>query len=671
LDLDRLEHRLCLSKASGIDALAIGDVNGDRVADIAVASHQGDHFIVTIYSGWGQSSASTNSGYSSLALVTLKDPLGEKSGPLDIALGDFNGSGVSQLAVATTTRATGAPKIGVWTFQVPANSSPVNSPVNAVPLTAPFTPAGYSSASGIHLAAADPGHLVRDRLYAVPGGASTGTISVLDYQASTESWSVVRKVPVPVSLKAGASLSVGDVTGDQVADLVVGSKSSGQTAIYDGARHRWVRIMSPLGKNARDVRVSVVSGEGTAGSVVVTSAPKKRGTRVVIIPYKSPGAHAVRLASSPGPGALVPLGAGYVYQRSTVKDASSTFSTSDGPATPTVIFGATQGNELVVQGFRTQTAPSKADVYVEPLWGSPTAGFIPLQPDKDSAVTGQSSGSGCLDSVSVNLIAFPEIAYHSPYQVTLPAVPNAPSVTQGLYSFSRLASTTQGAWGPEREANTPPSVPSSLTAAQAGEWLRERVIASLQTFIGADYQHHHDPRWLPAQGSAWNTTSTVAYQSQGIDCTNLTAFAYADAMGIFMTGDTGGQAAISAGNQQNITVPSSMSAYVSIQTIAKSTDYQTFTAQLKPGDIIYIDGNPKDPTQATHAITWLGQYGVDAATGKMVPLVIDSTGITPGHIDSNNHVVPEGIQIRPFGPPDSANSWYFLHVDHALRIIAD
>jgi hypothetical protein len=37
---------------------------------------------------------------------------------------------------------------------------------------------------------------------------------------------------------------------------------------------------------------------------------------------------------------------------------------------------------------------------------------------------------------------------------------------------------------------------------------------------------------------------------------------------------------------------------------------------LEPGDILYIDGNPADPTQPTHTITWLGQYGVDAATGK-------------------------------------------------------
>ena len=92
---------------------------------------------------------------------------------------------------------------------------------------------------------------------------------------------------------------------------------------------------------------------------------------------------------------------------------------------------------------------------------------------------------------------------------------------------------------------------------------------------------------------------------------------------------------------------------------------------LEPGDILYIDGNPADPTQPTHTITWLGQYGVHAASGKMVPLVIDATGITPPYIDSNDHVVPEGVQIRPFGNVGSLNSWYFTHLDHVLRIIAN
>jgi hypothetical protein len=197
------------------------------------------------------------------------------------------------------------------------------------------------------------------------------------------------------------------------------------------------------------------------------------------------------------------------------------------------------------------------------------------------------------------------------------------------------------------------------------------VIAAYASFIGVDYQHHHDPNWQPEQGGPWNTTSTVAYQSRGVDCTNLTAYAYADALGISMSGATGTQASISTQNLQGTTIPVSMLPYVQFRTITKWSSYDDLISQLKPCDILYINGNPSDSTKPTHAITWLGQYGVDAATGKMVLLVIDSTGITPQHIDSNNHVVPDGVHIRPFGDATSVNAWYFKHVDHVLRIIAN
>jgi cell wall-associated NlpC family hydrolase len=43
-------------------------------------------------------------------------------------------------------------------------------------------------------------------------------------------------------------------------------------------------------------------------------------------------------------------------------------------------------------------------------------------------------------------------------------------------------------------------------------------------------------------------TGTLAHQSQGVDCTNLTAAAYADALGIQMSGDTTTQSEIATGN---------------------------------------------------------------------------------------------------------------------------
>ena len=72
--------------------------------------------------------------------------------------------------------------------------------------------------------------------------------------------------------------------------------------------------------------------------------------------------------------------------------------------------------------------------------------------------------------------------------------------------------------------------------------------------------------------------------------------------------------------------------------------------------------------RVTHAITRLGSYGVDK-NNQGVPLVIDSTGITPPHVNSNNQVIPEGVEIRPFGPPGSVNDWCYDNFDHFLKFI--
>jgi len=191
-------------------------------------------------------------------------------------------------------------------------------------------------------------------------------------------------------------------------------------------------------------------------------------------------------------------------------------------------------------------------------------------------------------------------------------------------------------------------------------------MAAYSDFIGVAYQHHHDPRWTPAQGSPWNVV-TLGYQSQGVDCTNLTAFAYNDALGIVMTGDTTNQAAITS--NAGLTIPASMASYINVQVLPQYTSFQTLVQNLEPGDIIYIDGSPR---KSTHAITWLGNFGVDANNAG-VDLIIDSTVEAPPHIDSNNHGIPGGVQIRPFADPTTGatlNIWYYNHIDHVLRIIA-
>ncbi|MDR3633248.1 MAG: FG-GAP repeat protein [Isosphaeraceae bacterium] len=679
--VELLEHRLCLStvkasavvstSGSGVDSLALGDVNVDRFADVAVATHQDGHYIVTIYSGAGQT-GDTQTGYEALPLVTLTDPLGPGVGPLSVALGDFNGNGSSDLAISSTASQNGAsPSIKFFSFQLTQNS-PYNSPVTAVPMGSPLTVSGLGSSNGITLAAAEFSGSGPDNLVVASTGSNAKSVEILGYQPTSATWHVVKTINnVPVNTTQGLSLSAGDVTGDGTPDIVVGSNATGQVAVFDPPAGRWVWATSPLGDTAQGIRVAVVSNENAPGSIVVTGTASNGKQEAAIVPWQRTSAVRFLPLDSPGTGTLVPLGGGYVYQRSTVQNPTATFPTSTGPVTPTVIFGATGAIDFVVQGFTSKGLPNKEDTYFEPLTGSSTTGFWPLQSRKDAATGGNAPQPTDLPAdtqVPTNLVAYPKIDYTSPFSINLSAAP--PSIYNGLFPNTPIVASGDGPWGPAKVPNTPPTIP----AGQGTNWLRERVIAAAASYIGVDYQHHYNARWSPKQGSTWNLTTTVAYQSQGIDCTNFTALVYADALGITINSDTTQQALISQTNLNGTIIPTSLNnpSLINVQAIDHTqwTSYQSFLNIVQPGDILIINGNPSNPSQATHAIIWLGQYGKDKNNVDN-NLVIDSTGTNPWHINSNDQVVPEGVQIRPFGAPNSSNAWYFNHVDHILRIIAN
>jgi hypothetical protein len=669
--LEAMEPRACLSGGvatgatagdSGVDALGMGDFNADQIADIAVASHEGGHYVVTIYDGDGQNAA-TATGFAPKVLATITDPLGPGVGPLDVAVGDFTGSGVSDLAISSTgTGAAASSKVAVYKFTL-VNSSPVNSPVTPVLLGKRFIPAGLGNASGVSVAAADTHGSGVAQLIAGAAHGGNGHISILSYSETSGLWTadqVLKNLPLA---KGGVSLDAGEIAGDGSTEIVVGSRVNGKVAIYDTAISQVVWTGSPVGSLDGGVRVAAVPAVNQPGAIVVTGASTSGQPVAALVPWGSSSGMQFLPISSPGAGNLIPMGGGYVYQRSTIQALDTPFPYSNGPTAPTVILGSKHGSQLIVQGFAANNTPSAPDTYVEPLAGPVGVGFTPLQAPGDTSATGGSSSVPATESIPSNLIIYPQqLTYYSPYRIDLSGAPA--SIYAGLFSPAPLTSSVVDPWGPNRVTNAPPNLPST----DVSKFLQERLLAAYQSEIGIDYQHHYTANWLPTQGSIWNLTSTVGYQSEGIDCTNFTSYCYDDALGITMNSDTGQQALISPTNPNGTIIPESLSGAVSITTITHWSSYADLVSQLQPGDILFIHGNPADRSQVTHAITWLGMYGVDK-NGKGVPLIIDATGNAPEHVNSNNQVIREGVQIRPFGPPGSTNDWYYENLDHVLRLI--
>ncbi len=471
-------------------------------------------------------------------------------------------------------------------------------------------------------------------LVATPATKGPADVEVLSYGSST-GWQVAQTIgSVPVEASKGLSVSAGNLANDGMADIVIGSRATGQVAVYSEELGRWDWSIWPLGQNVTNVRVAVDSSEGESGSIVVTGFQGE--PRAAIVPWQG-SAQTFRLPSSPGSGGLVPLGAGYVYRSSTIvtspptADDSSSFNYSPGPASPVVLFAATGGSGLVVQDFEPAStqgssvaafSPSAKDTFVEPLWGSLGKGFSPLQVTSDPDATGQSATN--LTDPPINLVVLPKNDYISPFSIDLSNVPA--SVTAGLEPLAPPTSSPTNPWGPAAVINAPPAVNSQTTTLS----LQERVIAADASFLGVDYQHHHNPLWAPTQQDPWNVTGTLAYQSQGVDCTNFTAAAYADALGIQMSGDTTTQSEIATGNtvlkgqtppgKNYITLPtnadgsaSGIDKWIKVQTFSPSAwgnTYQGLVKMLQPGDILYIDGKPGG--HVTHAITWLGPFGKDS-----------------------------------------------------------
>lgn len=212
--------------------------------------------------------------------------------------------------------------------------------------------------------------------------------------------------------------------------------------------------------------------------------------------------------------------------------------------------------------------------------------------------------------------------------------------------YSAKTKKVYGSWGPKAKVYSYPEFVSGKSL----DWLRERVVAAAQMFIGYGYQHHHIPTWNPPADFPWSHCC-MGENGEGFDCSDFTSFAYNIAFGLRLNTNTVKQSEGLELNKNN------NSNFQTAEKIERPASYTDIAKTFEPGDLLFIN---KMSGGISHVIIWLGYLG---KSDDNTPLILDSHG---GEIkDSNGNIVPCGVYIRPF----EENSWYFTHLSHALRII--
>ena len=204
-----------------------------------------------------------------------------------------------------------------------------------------------------------------------------------------------------------------------------------------------------------------------------------------------------------------------------------------------------------------------------------------------------------------------------------------------------------GGWGPGPRHYPAPSGFDGWTV----ERKRERVVATALRFEGYAYQHHHIPDWDPPAGWPW-IESCAGGNGKGVDCSNLTGFAYNLGCGLRITTDVAKQAEerVAEGPGDRVT---------RLQVVELPEGYEERVRALRTGDLLFIRGRAGS---IGHVVLWVGPIG---KSPDGAPLVLDSHGADTR--DSSGHLIPCGVHLRPY----RANSWYHKSASHALRAFPD
>ena len=238
---------------------------------------------VSIYDGAGQVDLSRTTGYAPHLLATISDPFSSAAGPLDVALGDFTGSGISELA---DLREEFESDLGLelpvtcecghqWTAELARDSGRqwvhrLRPRVLRTPTASTWPPSAWPTTAST--SSSPPGH---ERAWKMCSSSRTAG-KILGRSR--------RPSGVPVKSTDGLSVSAGNLTNNGLADIVVGSQANGKVAAYSEDLRRWVWTGSPWARKSRMSASRSTRPRAQPGSIVVTGV-KGGVPKAAIVPW--------------------------------------------------------------------------------------------------------------------------------------------------------------------------------------------------------------------------------------------------------------------------------------------------------------------------------------------------------------------------------------------------
>ncbi len=338
---------ISLPQSSGPAAIALGDFNGDGYADVALADRVRSEFILLFGNGAGNFTAASGSPFA----------LGRSyTGPTGIVVGDFNNDSFQDLAIVNQVSANIAVLLGTATGTFTPGSMGLLK-TGAQPFS--ITVGDFDGDGNMDLATADnAGNSVTVLLGNGAGGFSSAPGS-------------------PISVPSPWSIMAGDINGDGSIDLVAGT-ASGLTLLLGNGHGTFTTTRGSSGAGSP---ISVALADFSQDGILdLATANYGAGTVSVLLGGMANTSVAVT-STSPGivpPDSAIPLTA-------TVSDAGIPLSTPTGvvtfretsPVSGATVLGVAAQNtgpwtflaSGLIGGTHTFTASYSGDLYSRPSSG--------------------------------------------------------------------------------------------------------------------------------------------------------------------------------------------------------------------------------------------------------------------------------------------------------------